>query len=154
VFDNSNMAKEPSEQMEKSSKNGEIRFMSAVAEAAFRLRHLAEPRPVGDRVKTAIGRAAKLAGLPFSRAENLWYGEARTVRAEEMDAIRRAEKAREAKEQAARDQAAALGALFAGVAERLRTTDENFHRDDVASLLDAARALGALDSAVADAEGE
>jgi hypothetical protein len=154
VFVNSNMAKEPSEKMEKSSKNGEIRFMSAVAEAAFRLRQLAEPRPVGDRVKTAIGRAAKLAGLSFPRAENLWYGEARTVRAEEMDAIRRAEKARAAKEQAARDQAEALGALFAGVAERLRTQDEDFHREDVASLLDAASALGALGRAVDWPEGE
>lgn len=148
------MAEEPSEHMEKSSKNGEIRFMSAVAEAAFRLRQLAEPRPVGDRVKSAIDRAARRAGLSFARAENLWYGEARTVRAEEMDAIRAAEKVREAKEQAARDQAAALGALFAGVAERLRTQDEDFHREDVASLLDAAGALGALGRTVAPDEGE
>jgi hypothetical protein len=133
---------------EKSSKNSGIAFVSAVAEAAFRLRRIAEPRPVGDRVKAAIDRAARRVGLPVSRVENLWYGEARAVRAEEMDAIRRADVAREAKEQTARDQAAALGVLFAGVAERLRQVDPNFHRDDVAGLLDAARALGALDRAV------
>lgn len=139
---------------EKSSKDAEISFVSAVAEASFRLRQLAEPRPVGDRVKAAIGRAAKRAGLPVSRAENIWYGEARSVRAEEMDAIRRADRAREAKEQSARDQAAALGMLFAGVAERLRTGDEDFHREDVAALLDAARALGAVGGPVAQDEGE
>ena len=140
---------------EKSSKSAEISFVSAGAEAAFRLRRIAEPRPVGDRVKEAITRAAKRAGLPASRVENLWYGEARSIRAEEMDAIRRADAAREAKEQSARDQAVALGALFAGVADRLRTQDEDFHRADIAALVEAARRLGALDSPlVAEPEGE
>lgn len=140
---------------EKSSKSAEISFVSAVAEAAFRLRRIAEPRPVGDRVKEAITRAAKRAGLPASRVENLWYGEDRSIRAEEMDAIRRADAAREAKEQSARDQAVALGALFAGVADRLRTQDEDFHRADIAALVEAARRLGAGDSALdRPAEGE
>lgn len=139
---------------EKSSGKSEIRFMSAVAEAAFRLRRIAEPRPVGDRVKAAINRAAQRVGMPAERVKALWYGETRLVRAEEMDAIRRADRAREAKEQTARDQAAALGMLFAGVAERLRTGDEDFHREDVAALLDAARALGAVGGAVAEPEGE
>ena len=136
--------------LEKSSKNSGIRFVSAVAEAAFRLRRIAEPCPVGDRVKAAIDRAARRVGLPTQRVENLWYGEARLVKAEEMDAIRRADEARLTKERSAREQAAELGALFAGVAERLRTQDEDFHRDDIASLVDAARILGAPHRAVAD----
>jgi hypothetical protein len=135
---------------EKSSKNSGISFVSAVAEAAFRLRRIAEPRPVGDRVKAAIDRAAKRAGLPTQRVENLWYGEARVVRAEEMDAIRRADAARQNKEKSAREQAAELGALFAGVAERLRQIDPDFHRNDVAQLLDAASVLGAPHRALAD----
>ena len=136
--------------MEKSSKNSGISFVSAVAEAAFRLRRIAEPRPVGDRVKAAIDRAAKRAGLPVQRVENLWYGEARVVKAEEMDAIRRADAARQAKEQSAREQAAELGELFAGIAERLRSIDPDFHRNNVAQLLDAAGVLGAPHSALAD----
>lgn len=42
-----------------------------------------------------------------------------------------------------------LGALFAGIAERLRQIDPDFHRNDAASLLDAARVLGATHSALA-----
>jgi hypothetical protein len=154
MFVPTNVAEEPSGKMEKSSKNSGISFVSAVAEAAFRLRRIAEPRPVGDRVKAAIDRAAKRVGLPTQRVENLWYGEARIVKAEEMDAIRRADDARQAKEQSAREQAAELGSLFAGVAERLRQIDPDFYRDNVAALLDAAGALGAVDRAVAGANGE
>lgn len=126
--------------------------MSAVAEAAFRLRRIAEPRPVGDRVKAAIARAAQRTGLTTGRAKALWYGETRLVKAEEMDAIRATDASRKAKEQSARDQAAELGALFVGVAERLRQIDPDFHRDNVASLVDAAGALGAVDRAVDCAE--
>ena len=124
--------------------------MSAVAEASFRLRQIAEPRPVGDSVKAAINRAAKRAGLTPGRVEDLWYGEARMIKAEEMDAIRRADATRQAKEKSAREQAAELGALFAGVAERLRQIDPDFHSHNVAQLLDAAGVLGAPHSALAD----
>lgn len=70
--------------------------MSTVAEAAALLRTIAEPRPVGDTVKAAINRAAKRVSrflhnpMSASRAEDLWREEARAVRAEEMDALRRA----------------------------------------------------------------
>ena len=137
---------------ENSSKNSGNDRVSAVAEASFRLRRLAEPYPAGDRVKAAIQRAAKRAGLPTQRAENLWYGEARLVRAEEMDAIRQADEARQAKENHAREQAQQLGALFAAVANRLCETDADGNRDDIAALVKAARALGGADSAVDQAE--
>lgn len=64
--------------------------MSACAEAASLLRSVAEPRPVGDTVKEAINRAARLTGLRYGRAEDIWRQEARTIRADEMDRIRRA----------------------------------------------------------------
>lgn len=127
--------------------------MSAVAEASFRLRRLAEPYPAGDRVKAAIQRAAKRAGLPIQRAENLWYGEARLVRAEEMDAIRQADQTRLDKENNAREQAQQLGAVFAAVAARLCETDADGNRDDIAALVEAARRLGAGDSPLV-AKGE
>lgn len=139
--------------LENSSKKSGTDRVSAVAEASFRLRRLAEPYPAGDRVKAAIQRAAKRAGLPIQRAENLWYGEACLVRAEEMDAIRQADEARQAKENDAREQAQQLGALFASVAARLWETDADGNRDDIAALVKAARALGASHSAVVE-EGE
>lgn len=140
--------------LENSSKKSGNDRVSAVAEASARLRRLAEPYPAGDRVKAAIQRAAKRAGLPIQRAENLWYGEARLVRAEEMDAIRQADEARLAKENNAREQAQRLGTLFAAVASRLCETDADVHRDDIAALVKAARRLGAGDSPVAPTEGE
>lgn len=150
VLVNPNMAKEPSKLLDKSSKHSGNPKLSAVAEASFRMRRLAEPYPAGDRVKAAIQRAAKRAGLPIQRAENLWYGEARLVRAEEMDAIRQADEARRAKEEIAREQAQQLGAVFASVAARLWETDADGNRDDIAALVKAARALGAPHSAVAE----
>ena len=154
MFVPTNIVEELSKVLEKPSKNSGISFVSAVAEAAFRLRRIAEPRPVGDRVKAAIDRAAKRAGLPTQRVENLWYGEARVVKAEEMDAIRRADEARQAKERSAREHAVELGALFAGIAERLRTQDPDFHRHDITALVDTARAFGAVGGAVDQPEGE
>ena len=140
-------------ELEKSPQKLGISFVSAVAEAAYRLRRLAEPRPVGDRVKAAIVRAASRSGLPVNRVENLWYGDAKLVRAEEMDAIRRADLARQKQEDSAREQIKSLGSLFAGIAAHLLETDPEFHGESIAALVDAARALGAADSAVAKAAG-
>ena len=62
--------------------------MSATFSAA--LRELAEPRPGGDMVKRAIGRAAKLAGLSYTRAFDVWYGKARRIDAHEAQQIEQA----------------------------------------------------------------
>jgi hypothetical protein len=43
------------------------------------LKELAEPRPVGDSIKAAIVRAARIAGLPYPRAFNVWYDRARRI---------------------------------------------------------------------------
>lgn len=86
--------------------------MSAVAEAASLLRQVAEPRPVGDTVKAAINRAARRVAIRPSRVEDIWREEAKAIRAEEMDAIRRAAAGRKAEEDA-RDTEAALAGLRA-----------------------------------------
>lgn len=133
--------------------------VSVASEAAERLRFIAEPRPIGDNVKAAINRASARVSrywpLSPSRAEDIWRKEARVIRAEEMDAIRRACAEREASEAKAREHARSVGTIFAGVAERLRaSSDPEFHREDIAALVDAARLLGALDRPVAETEGE
>lgn len=57
---------------------------------AASLMELAEPRPVGDHIKVAIGRAARVAGIPYPRAFNIWYGRARRIDAHEAEQIQQA----------------------------------------------------------------
>jgi len=54
------------------------------------LKELAEPRPVGDLVKAAIGRAARITGLSYTRAFDVWYGKARRIDAHEANRIEQA----------------------------------------------------------------
>lgn len=111
--------------------------MTAVAEAASLLRTVAEPRPVGDTVKAAINRAAKRVSkylrepMRPGRAEDIWRGEARMVRAEELDAIRRAAEARLIRE--ARREFTQLDARIARL-EALLVQDPEFHRVEADAL--------------------
>jgi len=134
---------------EKFTEKSERSFVSDVSEAAFLLRRIAEPRPVGDSVKSAINRAAHRVSLPPGRVEDLWYGEARMVRSREMDAIRAVDQTRQAKEARGREQAVDLRAFYAAIIERLRQIDADFHSHDVAALLDAIGALGDVGRSVA-----
>lgn len=54
------------------------------------LKDLAEPRPVGDSIKTAIIRAARATGIPYPRSFNIWYGRARRIDAHEAALIEQA----------------------------------------------------------------
>ena len=99
--------------MEKVSKSSE---MSAIAEASQLLRIVAEPRPVGDSVKSAITRAARRVGFPIARAENIWRQEARRIDASEMDRLRAV--AMQKQEATARDEIAELRARIAKIEAR------------------------------------
>lgn len=110
--------------------------MNAVAEASCLLKQIAEPRPVGDSVKQAIDRAARRVSrylspaMRSSRAEDIWRQEARAIRAEEMDAIRKAAQADRLREEG-RNELAAIDARLARL-EAILVQDEEFHRDQVA----------------------
>src|SRR4051812_33292346 len=84
----------PTEDSGKPPEQAEPKSMSAVAEASILLRRIAEPRRADDSIKTLIVRAARRVSKFFpispSRAEDIWRREARLIRAEEMDAIRKA----------------------------------------------------------------
>ena len=60
---------------------------TATMEMSAALRRLAEPVRAGESVKVLIGKAARRAGLSYSRAFECWYGRAK-VRADEMDRVR------------------------------------------------------------------
>lgn len=65
----------------------EMTAASISTEMSHGLRQLSGPVRAGDSVKALIGRAARRAGMSYSRAFECWYGRAR-VRAEEMDRVR------------------------------------------------------------------
>lgn len=122
----------------KHTEKSEVVFMNAVAGASSLLRRVAEPRPVGDSVKQAINRAARRVSrfLPspmgYSRAEGIWRQEARAIRAEEMDAIRRAAADRTARE--AKNEFAELRARIARLEEAIRIQDEDLYGVDADAL--------------------
>lgn len=54
------------------------------------LQELSKPSPEGDRIKRAIDRAARAAGLSYWRAFDIWYGKARRIDAHEAATINEA----------------------------------------------------------------
>lgn len=110
------------------TEHSEIWNMTAVAEAATLLKRIAEPRPVGDTVKQAINRAARRVSrfLPMrpGRVEDIWREEARAIRAEEMDAIRRAAEGKRLQAEA-QDELAQIDARIARL-EALLVSDEDY----------------------------
>lgn len=54
------------------------------------LKALSKPWPAGERKKSAIDRAARLAGLTYTRAWDIWYGKARRIEDHEAQAIEEA----------------------------------------------------------------
>ena len=80
-----NLGVRVSEMAEFSSEKSE---MSAGVEAMNLMRAIAEPAPAGAHIETLIRSVARKVGLTFSRGKAIWYGEARIIRAEEMDSLR------------------------------------------------------------------
>lgn len=109
------------------------RKMSSAREASALVRQIAEPRPVGDSVKSAIGRAARRLGFSFSRTKDIWYAHARRIHAEEIDQLRG---------QAARREAALAVENLLVLRNRLIQTDPEFHRDTIGALERALASVG------------
>lgn len=127
----------PPENSGKRTENPEVWHMRAVAEAASLLRQVAEPRPVGDTVKEATNRAARRVSLRPGRVEDIWREEAKAIRAEEMDAIRKAA-AQDRMVREAKDELTELNARIARL-EALLVQDEDFHRPQVDAFRTVAR---------------
>jgi hypothetical protein len=81
------------------------------------LKELAEPRPAGDLVKRAIERAARLTGLSYTRAFDVWYGKARRIDAHEAAQI--AEALQQKREEEARNELHDLRARLLKMESRL-----------------------------------
>jgi hypothetical protein len=131
-----NIGQRDSEMSEKRSENLETgkSIMGSVSEAAILIRRIAEPRPVGDSVKSAIRRAAHRLGWHWGRAKSVWYQEARRIDAHEMDALRQ------------------QAHIYAQIAARLSHIDPDFHCDDIAAFEYAAGQIGNVARSRTDGE--
>lgn len=105
---------------------------SEVSDAMRIVQLAAEPRPVGDSVKAAIGRSAKRLKWSYTRTRDIWYGDARRIDVREMDALREVEQRRDdaANEADRRRKLEQLAVLRT----RLHMRDPDFHREDIAAL--------------------
>jgi hypothetical protein len=86
------------------------------------LKELAPTRPI----KRAIGDAAHLAGLTYTRAFDIWYAKARRIDAEEADKINEAVRLK--REKAARNEYQELRNRLVRLESLLVQKDPNFHR--------------------------
>jgi hypothetical protein len=115
---------------EKHSENSEN--ASEISEAMRLVKLAAEPRQVGDSIKSAIGRAAKRLGFDYGRAEDIWYGEARRIDAHEMDELRAVEQERDSA--AERTEQRRHLRQLAALRTKLEFDDPDFHAADIEAI--------------------
>src|SRR6188768_2488121 len=121
-------------------------FPITVGDAAAALRELAEPSALGDRIKAAIDRAARRAGLSYWRAFDIWYGKARRIEPSEIDAIEDALLKR--RKEVTRNELHDLRTRLARLEALLVQTDEEFHRPELDRLRSPDGGLGGMDRAL------
>jgi len=104
------------------------------------LRELSEPWPSGSRVKAAIDRASKAAGITYWRAFDIWYGKARRIEPFEHAAVAAALDRK--RKEAARNELHELRTRLLRLESLLVQTDPDFHRASLAANSQHLRALG------------
>lgn len=67
--------------------------MSSACEAHHLIGQIAGAQALGSPIKTALSIVARRTGLSERRVRGIWHKEARAIRAEELDALRRAAEA-------------------------------------------------------------
>ncbi len=123
------------------SNRRENKVTTAVREAYDLVRIIAgEPRrPVKVALNRAAVRLAPYLPLSLSRITDLYYGEARLIRAEEIDALRLVAAETRRKIEAGNVALRGIADVYRGAAERLRAIDPAFHSVEIARLERLAR---------------
>lgn len=98
-------------------------------DVARALKELSEPWPTGEKVKRAIERSARMAGLSYSRCFEIWYGRARRIEPAEIARISDALGCKNRKD--ARNELSELRLRLARLENVLLQTDPQFHRPAV-----------------------
>lgn len=118
-----------------------------MSDAALMLRELSEPWASGERVKTAIDRAAKLARLTYWRTFDIWYRKARQIEDYEIDQI--LEALRIKNERTARNELHELRSRLIRLESRLASGDADFHSPSIDYARDVVRGPRARDRTLA-----
>lgn len=113
-----------------SEKSSEVRMRELVAAVAG-------PVLPSDNRESWLRRAAHRAGTTYRTARALWYGEIVDPYHSSVTRFREA---------AGRHEARNLAVQFQSLAGALNVADPDFHRDTIAALLGAARAISSLNS--------
>ena len=123
--------------------NGQEEKMNSVAQAtndleemADLMRHVASPAIAGDKPPHAIARAARRLGFSKRRVKAFWYGEARRVDPEELEAARKAAAERTQDARLLRREYQRAVEILERLEARLTRTDEDFHSPDIGALRD------------------
>lgn len=108
---------------------------------------LAGPRGFGDTRESWLAKAARKSGIiSFRMMRSLWNGEiSDTANHWAVHMVKR-----QAAELQGRAEAARLASMYESAAEGMRVRDADFHRDDIAALVRAARILRGEDRAGTD----
>ena len=117
-----------------------------MSDAAKWLRELSEPWASGEKVKTAIDRAAKLSGLSYWRASDIWYDKARKIESYEIDQI--ADALKEKNERDARHELQELKARITRMESRLLSGDAEFYSPSIDHAREMASQLRGMGRAV------
>lgn len=134
--------KSPKTKGKSPARTAEVFLMTAAAEAHQLVAEIAGPLELGGRIKTALAIVARKTGLTERRVRGIWHREARVIRADELDALRRAARAQEKAEHDA--EMAELWAYVARLEERLAVADADFtgpHREALRSAVAPSRRL-------------
>jgi hypothetical protein len=106
-------------------------------DVAKALKELSEPQVRGEKITTIIERAARLAGLSYSRCYEIWYGRARRIEHTEVARISDALKQKHARE--TRNELQELRLRLTRLEAILVLQDEEFHREDISAVRDCLR---------------
>jgi len=118
-----------------------------MTDAALMLKELSLPWAAGERMKSILDRASKLARLKYSRTYEIWYGRARRIEPQEIEQI--AEALRLKNEKAARNEFHELKFRLAKLEAALSSRDPDFHSPETDYARDMVRQLGGKNRSVA-----
>jgi hypothetical protein len=118
-----------------------------MTDAAMMLKELSLPWAAGERMKSILERASRLARLKYSRTYEIWYGRARRIEPHEIKQI--AEALQIKNERAARNELHELKLRLAKLEASLSAGDADFYRPSIDHAGDMVRQLGGKNRSLA-----
>lgn len=118
----------------------ERRPMSAVVEARHLISEVAGPMQAGAQIQEMLSAVARRTGLGVRRLRGIWNNEARAIRAEELDALRKAAAGR--REEQDRHEYRSIADRLAFLEDRMAQIDPSFRSSHVPAAVAPERSAG------------